>query len=514
MKIKKLTSKELNEALNPVVFDPLNKEYIKKSFLIEASAEERLAKAQSRAQDVKDRLRSLGVYDIPGIQGIMTLEQLGIEPFKFTFVLQDATDVQGEFKLPKPELFKDTLARINTQLTNDSSLVLDVKKEGSEDVFTISFKMSDLETKLPGSKKNIRAITVDSSDGKGKFYNVEISRNLSKVVGQETEKTETEEKTKCEDLKINDEITYEKKNYIVVNVNNQNVVEGEVEVKLKGDKSEATIKVKCEEVVKVGSAEGGEGTEGGEKEDKKKVNKEKMMSDLTSFFQFIVNNKKILSTGTSKPSPTTTDKGGINTTITDRGQKQESVFDEIEKLLLEVDGNPDEGTTEIPTTKTGGQPITAKILTKSIELGPKAKVRRDGDIYNYGVATGKIPATGNFDFKKWDGTLKALPKEGANVVVTLTAKDPNKFDTEQKKAFDVVKNLVGQNAKIRISKKDTNGTMFVIEFGTKAFIGQTSGLNVNLKQPNVVINVGPKFGGEEIFKENFPATIQIAPVTQ
>jgi len=71
------------------------------------------------------------------------------------------------------------------------------------------------------------------------------------------------------------------------------------------------------------------------KKGEKTGNKEKLMTDLTSFFQFIVNNKKVLTTGTSRPSPTTVDKGGINAAISKRGEKMESI-ENNENLIFEA----------------------------------------------------------------------------------------------------------------------------------------------------------------------------------
>jgi hypothetical protein len=73
-----------------------------------------------------------------------------------------------------------------------------------------------------------------------------------------------------------------------------------------------------------------------------KSDNSQLFNDLTSFFKFIVNNKKALSSGTSRPSPTTTNKGDINTTINKRGQMES--INGLENLIFEARYIKDERT--------------------------------------------------------------------------------------------------------------------------------------------------------------------------
>lgn len=361
---------------------------------------------------VKSRLQKLGVYDIPALDGIMTTEQLAIEPFEFDFVLQ-VPEIQQELNLPKPPRFS-TLARV----VNDSPFILEVKIEGEDQTFTIQFDEQEMTTNLPGTKKSIRALKTESGGDKGKFYNVILSRNLLEVMEQNSS-TENEE-------------------------------------------------------------ESGENKEGkGEQGDKtKKLNKEQLFNDMVGFFKFVVNNKKFLQ------------------------KKQESIFDDIEKLLLEADVNPSE---EKPTeTKS----YEGRIYIKDITLGPKAKKRKDGDIQNYVQATGTAGSNSTF----WkNGLIKDLPTDGGvSCSITLTATNPGNFNPEQKKIFDEITKIVKQKAIIRKSKKDTDNTKFVVQFGkSKAFVGETLQKAVNLRKPNIRIKIGHKAAGEDIFTDSIEATIQI-----
>lgn len=125
-----------------------------------------IASAKQAVSDVKSRLQKRGIYDLPELKGINTLEQLSIEPFKFSFLLQ-VDDKQGELTLPKPILY-NTLARV---IKKENNFTLELKLEGSENVFKLVFNDEELITKLPGTKKDIMAL-IDETNGKGKFYSI------------------------------------------------------------------------------------------------------------------------------------------------------------------------------------------------------------------------------------------------------------------------------------------------------------------------------------------------------
>ena len=360
---------------------------------------------------VEKRLQKLGVYDIPSLDGIMTVEQLSIEPFEFDFVLQ-VPEVQQELNLPKPLKFS-TLARV----VNGSPFVLEVKEDGKEETFTIQFDNKEMVTNLPGTKKGIIALKTESrGGGKGKFYNVILSKDFLKVV-----------------------------------TNNEG---------------------------------GGEqdGKEGGDGKGDGKNNKEDLFKDLSGFFKFVVNNKKFLS---SKPN-----SGKLQT--------QESIFDDIEKLLLEVDVNPSEEKPENTKSYEG------RIYIKSITLGPKAEKRRAGDVQKYANTTG-----GN---KKWDGLVNSLPEKGLKENISLTLSDESGLNDEQKTVFRGIINTLQSKsysgeATIRRSRKITDNTVFVIQFDNKALVCKV-GQGENLRK-ETSIEIGPKAGGEDIFDKSTKAKIQI-----
>jgi hypothetical protein len=363
---------------------------------------------------VEKRLQKLGVYDVPSLDGIMTVEQLSIEPFEFDFVLQ-VPEVQQELSLPKPPRFS-TLARV----VNGSPFILEVKEDGKEETFTIQFDNNEMVTNLPGTKKGIIALKTESRSGKGKFYNVILSKDFLKVA-----------------------------------TNNKGGGEEEVG--------------------------GKDGKKGGDGKGDGKNNKEGLFKDLSGFFKFVVNNKKFLSSKPNSGEP----------------QTQESIFDDIEKLLLEADVNPSEEKPENTKNYKG------RIYIKDITLGPKAEKRRAGDVQNYANTTG---GGGSFDFKKWSGEIKDLPPSSA--VVSVDISDPVGLNPEQKKVFNEIKTLVKDNATIRPSKKGDK-TTFVVAWGNKAFVGEVSDSTVNLrKKPE--IEIGRKASGDDIFLDPFKAKIQIS----
>jgi hypothetical protein len=364
---------------------------------------------------VEKRLQKLGVYDVPSLDGIMTVEQLSIEPFEFDFVLQ-VPEVQQELSLPKPPRFS-TLARV----VNGSPFILEVKEDGKEETFTIQFDNNEMVTNLPGTKKGIIALKTESRSGKGKFYNVILSKDFLKVA-----------------------------------TNNKGGGEEEVG--------------------------GKDGKKGGDGKGDGKNNKEGLFKDLSGFFKFVVNNKKFLSSKPNSGEP----------------QTQESIFDDIEKLLLEADVNPSEEKPENTKNYKG------RIYIKDITLGPKAEKRRAGDVQNYANTTG-----GN---KKWDGLVNSLPEKGLKENISLTLSDESGLNDEQKTVFKEIRSELqntsykGQ-ATIRRSKKITDNTVFVIEFDNKALVCKVGQGEILRKETS--IEIGPRAGGEDIFDKSTKAKIQI-----
>jgi hypothetical protein len=227
--------------------------------------------------------------------------------------------------------------------------------------------------------------------------------------------------------------------------------------------------------------EGGIDGEGGGKN-----SKEGVFNDLTGFFKFVVNNKKFLAT---KPNS---------------GKTQESIFDDIEKLLLEADVNPTE---EVPVeTKS----YEGRIYINSIKLGPKAEKRRTGDAKNYAAATG---GDQSFDYKQWSGLIKDIPEAGANFRVDISS--AGTLDVEQTKVFNEIKNLVSQNALVRRSTKGgPSNTSFIVDWGkNKVFVAEVGNASSILKKPNIPIRIGKKAGGSDDFDKPFDATIQLLPTS-
>jgi hypothetical protein len=164
-----------------------------------------IAKARGSLEKAKDRLQSIGVYKIPGLDSIKTIDQLSIEPFKFNFLLQVVdSDIEG-LSLPKPRPVY-TLARV----IEKKPLTLELKtKEGV--LFKMIFtKEEELITQLPGTKEpiigksnKVMALVTGSDDGKGKFYTIEFSnaKNVIEVIKKEKEEDKESEEGEGEDGK-------------------------------------------------------------------------------------------------------------------------------------------------------------------------------------------------------------------------------------------------------------------------------------------------------------------------
>lgn len=209
-----------------------------------------VAKAEIGLEKAKKRLQNLNIYEIPELEPINTIDQLSIEPFKFTFLLQ-VKDNPEELTLPTPYQF-DTLARV----VDKSPLTLEVKWLKNGIIFPMIFtEEQELITQLPGTKdpnklmkllgrksNKVMALVSEGNKKDGKFYTVSFG-NAEKVI--KTAKNEQEN--------------------------------GEGE---EGDKEGK-------------GGKGTEGTEGGSEGKVGKVSKEQLFNDLAGFFKFTYNNRKM-----------------------------------------------------------------------------------------------------------------------------------------------------------------------------------------------------------------------------
>lgn len=243
MDIKQFVTEILNEA-KPVSGD---------------QAANNVAKGKQAVTDVKARLSKMGVYDIPELKGINTIDQLSIEPFKFSFLLQ-VDDEQEELTLPKPIEF-NTLARV---VKKENPFTLEIKTSDG-DLFMLQFDDSELVTKLPGTQNNIKALISEDNSKSGKFYNVKSNNDLKVVLEKEingNDDGDENEKTPCEKLKVGDKVIYKGKRHIVRKVNTDEIKEGLVQIQLSDDEQVVGNKrplfaVDCG-TVEVGESEGEE----------------------------------------------------------------------------------------------------------------------------------------------------------------------------------------------------------------------------------------------------------------
>lgn len=200
MDIKKIIKQELKEAtisdprsvgtkVKDTLMDPYGKFGGSEAEITGDKGAANIAAGEDALDRVKGRLQKLGIYDLPALDGIMTTEQLAIEPFEFDFVLQ-VPEIQQELSLPKPQNFS-TLARV----ANDSPFILEVKPEDGDKSFTIEFDEKEMTTNLPATRKSIRALKSQTGRGaKGKFYNVILSSNLLGVMEKDPDNKDDEKK--------------------------------------------------------------------------------------------------------------------------------------------------------------------------------------------------------------------------------------------------------------------------------------------------------------------------------
>lgn len=177
---------------------------INKSLITEAPVSgdktaQTLVKGGEHLAKAKKRLGDLGIHDLPSLNGVTTIDQLSIEPFKFTFAIQVKDDIEA-LTLPKP-IRVNSLARV----IESKPLTLECKNMDNNELFTLVFTVdSELTTRLPGTKKDIKALVSESNDRDGKFYTVSID-DLQSIIGEEGGNKKEGNGKKSEDVDKEDE---------------------------------------------------------------------------------------------------------------------------------------------------------------------------------------------------------------------------------------------------------------------------------------------------------------------
>jgi hypothetical protein len=138
------------------------------------------ARGEMASEKAKDIIRSMGV-SVPRLDGIFSIPQLQVEPFKISFVIQDLTDNPQELTLPKTKEFNG-LARV---VKDPNNLTLEIKS--GDDTYMMKFVDKDqLYATLPGTNKKIPALVTEQQE-EGKFYTVIFNPNFGSVVKNEKE---------------------------------------------------------------------------------------------------------------------------------------------------------------------------------------------------------------------------------------------------------------------------------------------------------------------------------------
>jgi hypothetical protein len=409
-----------------------------------------VAQAGQVVGDVKKRMQKWGVYDIPELADIFTLGQLNIEPFKFDFLLQ-VSDSQKELTLPKPIPF-ETLARVS----NENPFVLELKVMNSV-TFTEKYKGEEHEITIP-------------------------ENTLFKIIINEKELVTNLPGTKkaIKAIKI--------KNFYNIK-GNASLIES------------LTPKV-------------GEGTSN--KEHPENAHKFEVGQEITDANGTVHIIKNIFKNDEGVESIQIQKKGnkgsaGVHAMSTEKLsswlKKKNENFRLADDLILEED---EEKTPAWKLEKSGADSILGKINVQSIELGPKAKIKR-GEMMNRGGGSGG----GKFDIKKWDGSVEKLPTTpvSVNIRIDFTTQGLN---PDQQKVLNLIQNEIGssniqEKATIRKGLKTKN--TFIVTWKSKsgkevAFVGQTKPA-INLKKgQNIVIS--PKARGNDELQDNTNAKIWIS----
>lgn len=452
MYIKKISRRTLREALKPIEL-PLNEVSGDKAALNTAKAGDALAR-------VKERVRNVA-YNVPELDGVMTIEQLAIEPFKFSFVLQ-VPEIQEELKLPKPIKFT-TLARVNKK---DGPFTIEVTSGSGN--FLIEFTDSELTTNLPGTKNSIKALVTETNSKKGKFYTVNISSTALDVIEKKetggNEEEETSDKT-AEELIDNEGWSKDKPDgpHDSIKAKYKN---GEEITLYKSKSSCDSFKVNQEIIIKRGP------------------NKGKI---------FIVKNKL--------------DNNKVQ--IQKKGNKGTAGLYAIDCDTLIKNSSLKENLNLFNNILTEDEEDTYKnydgrIYIKKIDLRPKAEKRREGDEQSYAESTGKDDDSkiSPLDFSKWDGTVGSIPNGGALIIADIVPDSSQKLSTEQEESLKKIRiSMKGTFTKVKIRKslKVNDNQTFVVEYddsGNKAIVCRVESKSVNLKS-KPKISISPKAGAED-----------------
>lgn len=412
-----------------------------------------IAKAQGGLEKAKERLARLQITDIPGLDSINTIDQLVIEPFKFTFLLQVKDDPQG-LSLPIPHQF-NTLARV----VDRSPLTLEVKTDGGILFKMIFTKEEELVTQLPGTKEpivgksnKVLALVSETGGGKkGKFYTIEFD-HAKEVVDQ-------------------------------ANKEEKNNVEGGGN---EGEDSDGEGNSKTDKDTQKGGG----------------VNKEQLFNDLAGFFKFTYNNRRLAAPNLfPKEKPKNTVESYIN-------QIANSVY------LIKENDNEDPSVIKNSIGKIYVQSITlgpkAKArageereeYTQKVNQLQKGQSKWDGTIGNLPKAPkiGQIPNTVNVKKLVIDLIDKSLTAEQQTIFNQIKGiLGKSNFDGTTK---------IRRSAK---SPKDTIVITFPTLGGNKAIVCKILNNENNLKK-YLDVEVAPQIAGKDDFTKSTKAKIQVRQI--
>lgn len=184
MDIKKIIKENINKLLNEASFitgdSEQNPDFSPSPAPISGDrAAQRLAQVKNSLSDVEERMRKYGVYDLPELAGINTLEQLSIEPFRFTFIIQVPEDQQS---LDLPDHIQlVTVSRVRQADPLILDFILENEQHGipandNSNPYSVEFTQNDeLTVNLPGTNRNIRALQSETGRRKGRFYHVRFN---------------------------------------------------------------------------------------------------------------------------------------------------------------------------------------------------------------------------------------------------------------------------------------------------------------------------------------------------
>lgn len=541
---------------------------INKSLIIEApisgdKVAANVAKGGQYIEKAKSRLSKLGIYDIPSLKGVTTIEQLSIEPFEFTFLIQ-VKDDQQELTLPKP-IKVNSLSKV----VNKNPLTLECKNMNTSQLFTMVFTQDkELTMRLPGTSKDVKALVSEDDNKKGKFYTVTID-NLKSITGGEGDDKGGNDKPKDrkpnyyngKDLKeVNQKLSElkDKANFFkIISSYKDNsefqdifldaIINSTKSIKINQKPLHTTLK----DLKNSGVLEADQELSTSKRKFLKiKLNLQNFMVDVFSLFAKVAKNGrqsrtfkvikkfyKELFLITSKGKTSISDKqtrailwkklmGSFSNLLSSIRKLPEMTKGSVgkdEKKGKEINVKNTPKTTNITTVESIIDIISkgiliieqdergetnGKIYIKNINLGPKAKAKREGDIENYGKSTGG----GN----KWSGLVRDLPNDKFKpAVVSFKLKDESGLNDEQKKVFSEIERKLGNsefsNSDVGVRKSKKDEKTLVIRFDKNKVIVCNIGEGVNLQRNknNNQVEVAPYVGGEETVDKSTIAYLQV-----